>query len=486
MHIFRRNIFKLKRKRHFVLPALISCVMLFLLVVATLRSQHVASLPIASLFNSLASFIIPTVHAQSCSGLASTRKSPDGNYHVTAFGCVDGWTDPDDNCIPAHPPSSCSGLSGPDCERKIRWFAANTDVFGISKRLKVTNAKTGKSVVVLTLDRGPACSEEIEHGPLIDLSYDAAIYLGNGTGGNYETVKVEEVSDSTPLGPTDGSSATATTATSSTPARKGDVVHTIRVTYGKASKDITITYPVQPEVDLVSTNPSTTTDPFQVSSDHVDAVTWSIKKILNPNKSDAELKNITLPPINNMPFTLTLRPRPGVRDTYIISQAIIKLDPIASPGTNGGTSTGSNSDSNSSIPGDNGNPGATPNTNTCGGKITISNPDGTNFGDPECTFTEDKLAAMLKKEDPDNADYWFTTVIPCESPGYDPNLYYRTGAAGDTPDPSGAWGLFQMGRGLNGKYDHGDVAWPQQIINATTYRRNVSWNYWACAESRWE
>lgn len=133
-------------------------------------------------------------------------------------------------------------------------------------------------------------------------------------------------------------------------------------------------------------------------------------------------------------------------------------------------------------------PNAQPSQSTCGGKYSFDNPLGANFGDPACTFTKDKLYNTLMQNDPDNADYWYYTVIPCEAPGYNPNEYYRCGGAGCTPDPNGAWGLFQMGRGLNGQYDHGDVNWPKQVSNATTYRRNIGWGgwrYWACAESRW-
>ncbi len=254
-----------------------------------------------------------------------------------------------------------------------------------------------------------------------------------------------------------------------------NVVHNIHISYSKASRDILITYPIQPEVCLVSASP-TPIEPFTVCQ-KTDSITWSVKKIVNPGKTDAELQKITLQPINTeMTFTLTLRPRPGINDIYIVSQAKITLYPLS---VGSGTGTSGSIDVGQPV----GN--APANTNTCGGKIQINNPDGTNFGDPICTFTEDKLYALLKQQDPDNADFWFNVVIPCESPGYDPNLYYRSGAAGDTPDPSGAWGLFQMGRGLNGQYDHGDVSWTQQVVNATTYRRNVSWRYWACAESRW-
>ena len=152
-------------------------------------------------------FVAKDAFAQvsSCPGIASTQLSPDGNYKATAFGCVEGWTDPNDNCIPAKQPPECSGMSGPDCERKLNWYAANVDVFGVNKKVLVTRPDTGKSVVVMTIDIGPACSRELAQGPLIDLSYSAATYLGNGGGGNYETVSAKAVADDTPLGPTDGS-----------------------------------------------------------------------------------------------------------------------------------------------------------------------------------------------------------------------------------------------------------------------------------------
>lgn len=126
--------------------------------------------------------------------------------------------------------------------------------------------------------------------------------------------------------------------------------------------------------------------------------------------------------------------------------------------------------------------GSPPNTTTCGGKYSLNNPMGKNFGDPDCNFTKDDLYSLLKQYDPENADYWFSVVVPCES-SYNPNALQDPSVA---VDPAGAWGLYQMGRGKNGEYDHGDVAWPQQTFNATTYRRNAGkWTYWACAKDRW-
>lgn len=139
-----------------------------------------------------------------CSGFTGTSIPPNGNYKTTAFGCVNGFSDPNDNCVGAcgNPPGLCNGLSGPDCERKLGWFAADADRYGCFSRLKITNPITLKSAVVIVIDRGPACSQEQAHNaPIIDLSYTAAKYVGGTNGGNYEVAHVEKVSNTTPLGP---------------------------------------------------------------------------------------------------------------------------------------------------------------------------------------------------------------------------------------------------------------------------------------------
>ncbi len=125
------------------------------------------------------------------------------------------------------------------------------------------------------------------------------------------------------------------------------------------------------------------------------------------------------------------------------------------------------------------------NENNCNGKYraTINkNPLRKNFGDPECNINKDDLYNLLKIQDPDRADFWFHKVIPCES-SYNPNEYN-----GQAVDEAGAWGLYQMGRGKNGEYDHGDVFWRTQTTNAVNYFRTVLnpkgislGGYWACA-----
>jgi hypothetical protein len=127
-----------------------------------------------------------------------------------------------------------------------------------------------------------------------------------------------------------------------------------------------------------------------------------------------------------------------------------------------------------------------PNTSTCGGKYRLTNPRKKNFGDPSCNFTKNDLFTLLKQQDPANATKWFNTVVSCES-GYNPNAY--ASPATGTPDKGGAWGLFQMGQGKNGTYDHGDVEWRLQASNAVNYNNKVikgNWRYWACAKAFWK
>lgn len=127
----------------------------------------------------------------------STKLNPSGYYQRTYFGCSDGQTDPNDNCRPA-----CPGIT--ESEESIRWFAANADQFatpgqswttGCNKRIKVTNPTTGEAVVVRIIDRGPNCSTQGTNAK-IDISFAASRVIGQS-----QFVQVEQVSDTTPLGP---------------------------------------------------------------------------------------------------------------------------------------------------------------------------------------------------------------------------------------------------------------------------------------------
>lgn len=155
-----------------------------------------------------------TTSEWSCDGKWGTEKAQNGDYYATAFGC---WKDakgtmhkdPGDNCIPAclsraRSSGLCAGMTGPDCEAAVRWFAADAGRFGCLARLRVTNPANGKSAVVVALDQGPSCSIEkkVRHAA-IDLSYPANEYLFGGEQGisDKATVHVVEVDPSTPLGP---------------------------------------------------------------------------------------------------------------------------------------------------------------------------------------------------------------------------------------------------------------------------------------------
>jgi hypothetical protein len=150
----------------------------------------------------------------SCHGATGMSKNPDGRYYITAFGC---WVDDSgtahgdsgDNCLPSCLGSTglsslCDQMSGPECERSVNYYAANADRFGCGTRLRVTNESNGKSVVVAVIDAGPACWVERKvHHWVIDLSTPANLHLYGAPQGYHDRAEVliEEVADSTPLGP---------------------------------------------------------------------------------------------------------------------------------------------------------------------------------------------------------------------------------------------------------------------------------------------
>ncbi len=129
-----------------------------------------------------------------------------------------------------------------------------------------------------------------------------------------------------------------------------------------------------------------------------------------------------------------------------------------------------------------------PNSTNCSGKYSLTTAIG-NFGDPSCNFDQNTLYDMLVAQDAANADIWFFRIVPCES-GYDPNAYAPPSTG--TPDAGGAWGLFQMGSstppgqpppapGKNDVTDRGDVNWPVQASNATSYAKLIGGDlqaYW--------
>ena len=161
-----------------------------------------------------------------CTGQYGTTPSPDGTYYITAFGCYSDQNgthgDPGDNCIPGclsqAQKSICSGMSGPACEESVNWYSADSARFGCMTRLRVTNPKNGKAVVVVVLDAGPSCfvEQNVNHA-VLDMSTPSNLYLFGGQQGqaDHALVDVEVVDGSTPLGPTTASSSSSSGSSSS-------------------------------------------------------------------------------------------------------------------------------------------------------------------------------------------------------------------------------------------------------------------------------
>ena len=151
----------------------------------------------------------------SCPGSYGKTKAADGDYYLTSFGC---WTDasgvvhtdPGDNCIPgclskARSAGICSPSDdGPTCEEHVNWYVADSGRFGCLARVRVTNPASGKSVIALVLDAGPACWVEakVSHAAL-DASPPVNKYLFGGDRGitDKALVHVVEVDPATSLGP---------------------------------------------------------------------------------------------------------------------------------------------------------------------------------------------------------------------------------------------------------------------------------------------
>lgn len=167
-------------------------------------------------------------------------------------------------------------------------------------------------------------------------------------------------------------------------------------------------------------------------------------------------------------FSFTLTVKPTTQDTTITNQFWAEA-PQPTPATGMG-------DAN-----------APPNNSDCNGYYanvfqTQPNPLG-NFGDPTCSLTtsqgRNNAIAMLKQLDPQNWQTWIYIVIPCESE-WIPNSYASHERVG-TPDPGGAWGLFQDGSRFsynNDPLDRGDVQWEKQIQNVVNLLQERGWGYW--------
>ncbi len=167
---------------------------------------------------------------------------------------------------------------------------------------------------------------------------------------------------------------------------------------------------------------------------------------------DFKQTGLAIAPNTPRNFNLTLKPKAGKVDfsiqNYVVTATVIK--PIAQPGPATAVV----------VPTEN----IPANDSSCNGTYlsglyTINTNPLKNFGDPLCDFQKDKLLALLREKDTKEAAFWYW-LVEYES-SFSP-LAYNGGAK----DAAGAWGLFQMGRGLNGPFDHGDVAWQLQTVNA--------------------
>ncbi len=223
-----------------------------------------------------------------------------------------------------------------------------------------------------------------------------------------------------------------------------EILYTLTIKYnGTGTADVLITDPLPQNADFISA-----TDGGELENG---TVKW------------------TLPALpSNQTYTVQMRVRATMDNIWLQNTAEASVissnqGPTFTTPTRGGT-----------------NP-ATP--DNCGGKYNLNNPIG-NFGDPLCNFTKDELYNALKNIDPNEADYWFYTVVPCES-SYNPNAYFASSPA------AGAYGLFQMGSGLGGVTDSGNTEWIHQVNNAVAHSRVLRgksinpWTYWQCAEGRW-
>ena len=157
--------------------------------------------------------LMPPTTCDGPAGNTSTEIPANGLFSTSWFGCYeqdDGtiYMDPFDNCeFACGNQGLCpTGQDGPTCEAGLRWFAADADRYGCGGRIRVTNCDNGNSVVLVTLDRGPNCNsvEMPCEAPVLDMSHDAMVYLFDGGtygGCELQTVVVEPVDESTPLGP---------------------------------------------------------------------------------------------------------------------------------------------------------------------------------------------------------------------------------------------------------------------------------------------
>ncbi len=148
-----------------------------------------------------------------CKGLFNSQPSPTGQYVATDFGCSSNpyFTDPGDACgsasciKSAYSEGVCSASqSHASCQRAVNWYSIGGARYGCGARLRVTNPKNQKSVIVMVLDDGPSCSVENKANYwVLDVSYPTIMYLFGQEEGYTDHAMVDAVvvDSSTPLGP---------------------------------------------------------------------------------------------------------------------------------------------------------------------------------------------------------------------------------------------------------------------------------------------
>lgn len=114
-----------------------------------------------------------------------------------------------------------------------------------------------------------------------------------------------------------------------------------------------------------------------------------------------------------------------------------------------------------------------------------------NFGDPNCEFTasnfqkaKSNLYNYINSIDASHVYIWYTVIIPGES-GYDPNAWAAPVGEQLKLNPSGAWGLIQMGSAArsNGVADRGDVYWQNQLQNGVTWNGIINTSSGMCSST---
>jgi hypothetical protein len=164
----------------------------------------------------------PSLTSSQCNSKAASYItaviSSNNFYSTTNFGCSqDGETDGIDACNPSCPYLSSVSMNVNGAvttvklpkgdyvyERAIHYFSANATQYGCNATLKVTNAKSGKAVIVKAVDTGPYCGVHPKYGAMqvngepmrFDYSTTAAHAIGDP-----EVVRVDKVANDTPLGP---------------------------------------------------------------------------------------------------------------------------------------------------------------------------------------------------------------------------------------------------------------------------------------------